>query len=1027
MKQSQEEEVPWTKCTMHTSGDQCQFLSCRACRKCEPSHKHHEDPAENASIHVGTSFLIRPFGREWILATHPTSHCSPKLERVFNIASNHVDELDFQQVSPSLQFHAGVQCTEWKKILLARHPEIFSMSAADLVKFVRSKPGNKMVEIGLARLISQILRDRSGISDFIKTMTNITAYDEAQDTLAFKVLTARDPFGHTPEYVQVQIPATLVRTHVGHPIVFLQPQGYPSPAWISIKTTTKSDFTREAIFQALSHLRGRILSFASIASADMDFKEKMSLLQDFDIIGPQFLQNCMWVAQGSTRALQGFQHLPCHVRQSITKLSLINSSSIGTLENMTRNPSKFSKPAIQQFMQTILLFWEENIDAFGMNKQPPKSIYGKLMTDLKADMIHLLISLPKFDSNLMSNATRQEIQKRTYTQLNRVCFKIKYYNITQVTGVSGHNFNRYVTQSSNMANQSMPKLTDDRAPLVGRNTPHNQTLPPPKRLRVSAMAPNPNAIRPGTPLSDSSMGLSLQSVSEAASETERFKRKRSEEDEETDLGAQACAVPRKLVIPDIHMLDAYTGENKAYLGDDDQTLRYCSACQIPFPDLGTFNTHLRSCTRMKFCFYCKRLFQTPTTWAQHAFDCMNVDTWKTGDFCPHCPLRFQSVDLLQHHMCYSHPKHVDAKIFHTNSTFNLPTPEVAEDSLPDFGVENMDEGQLLPRMSSTMSKQEMVEMDVGRGLRGTPEFPNEVTRHNGIYPDMTGRFSKPPLPPPPHLSTHLGAVSKTLSRKATQAGGRQHHSGQANVHTIHDRRRGNDGQSQVNGNGTLLITNQYNPSLRLQRENPQAPAREEEVTVKKLSHHFKNNHLREEASIEHTPNKQDCLMAAEIRRLRSQIENMKMEAGGDRQQPQVRQPGTNAAQPSSKPTFSVPPPPISKSRDLKGIFATGANQTPLGNGNRFHRDAGHSAFITPKRDNTSGPQNNNEQQENIRQNSNRSQEQAQPFSKKDFLSSTIKEDPGDYESEIEQHQQLQMKEVAGWTCLLYTSPSPRDS
>ena len=63
-------------------------------------------------------------------------------------------------------------------------------------------------------------------------------------------------------------------------------------------------------------------------------------------------------------------------------------------------------------------------------------------------------------------------------------------------------------------------------------------------------------------------------------------------------------------------------------------------------------------------------------------------------------------------MCYSHPKHVDAKIFHTNSTFNLPTPDGSEDSLPDIGVENMEEEQLLPHMSPTMSKQEMVGMEI---------------------------------------------------------------------------------------------------------------------------------------------------------------------------------------------------------------------------------------------------------------------------------------------------------------------------
>ena len=85
MRQSQEEEVSWSKCTIHTSGDQCQFLSCRACMRCEPIHKHHEDPAENASMHVGASFLIRPYGREWVLATHPTSHCSPKLEYVMGL------------------------------------------------------------------------------------------------------------------------------------------------------------------------------------------------------------------------------------------------------------------------------------------------------------------------------------------------------------------------------------------------------------------------------------------------------------------------------------------------------------------------------------------------------------------------------------------------------------------------------------------------------------------------------------------------------------------------------------------------------------------------------------------------------------------------------------------------------------------------------------------------------------------------------------------------------------------------------
>lgn len=295
--------MEWSKCTNHSSTDQCQFLSCRACRLCEPSHKHNEDPAVNAANHVGTNFLIRPFGKEWVLATYPSSHYHPKLERLFNIAYNHVDELDFQQVIPSLQFHTGVQCTEWKRMLLARHPEIFSMDAGSLVKFTRSKPGNKMVEIGLAALISQVLRDRSRISDYIKAMTNATAYDEVQDTLSFKILTSRDPVGQTPEYVQVQIPATLVRTHVGQPVVFLQPQGYPSPAWIMIKTTTKADYTREAIFQALSHLRGRILFFCSIASADIDFKEKMSLLQDFDIMGPHFLINCMWISQGATRAL----------------------------------------------------------------------------------------------------------------------------------------------------------------------------------------------------------------------------------------------------------------------------------------------------------------------------------------------------------------------------------------------------------------------------------------------------------------------------------------------------------------------------------------------------------------------------------------------------------------------------------------------------------------------------------------------------------------------------------------------------
>ena len=95
----------------------------------------------------------------------------------------------------------------------------------------------------------------------------------------------------------------------------------------------------------------------------------------------------------------------------------------------------------------MIQFWQTNLDTFRIYSKPA---YCRLITNIRADAIKMLISLPKFSSSILNTEVNVQAQADISHLLRRCDKKTAFYMLHQESGINGRDGNSYVTNTAKL-------------------------------------------------------------------------------------------------------------------------------------------------------------------------------------------------------------------------------------------------------------------------------------------------------------------------------------------------------------------------------------------------------------------------------------------------------------------------------------------------------------------------------------------------------------------------------------------------